>query len=358
MSCKVLLHVPGACAVAEPGCSSEWASSALHLAVSRGCCEADVLTILQADPSAALDFGGDERQTPLQVRLALCELPPAPLACRAQGSATCPDSCLLGTAQRGGCGNVRLYAHACSSTAAASRAHDPLSHPASPHPSVLQLAIRVGRLDLVQLLIPASNPSDVTGSDCTPLHTAVRCQSEAAVQLLLQAAPELVAITSEDEPQCTPLCEAAAAGCTSIVQLMLEAAPGAATASSGDDDGWLPIHAAAEGGHVAVAQLLLAAAPDTATAATEEESPMGAPPDSTPLHLAASRGHVSTVQLLLASTAPAAALAADDVGRFPAHCAFAARSVAALGVLLQAAPSAASMARYVLRGCLPGWVRG
>ncbi|PRW34030.1 hypothetical protein C2E21_7197 [Chlorella sorokiniana] len=252
-------------------CCSEWTATPLHWAVSHGCREADVLTILEADPGAALLFGFENDLSPLQ------------------------------------------------------------------------LAIQAGRLDLAELLIPASNLCNTPSPTCTPLHTAVRCQWEAAVQMLLQAAPKLATVTSDDELEYTPLCEAAAAGCTAIVRLILEAAPEAATAGTGDDACWLPIHAAAEAGHAAVVQLLLAAAPDTAATATEEESPQGAPAGSTPLHLAAASGDVATLQLLLASTAPAAAVAVDGLGRFPAFCALAARNVAALGVLLQAAPSAASM---------------
>lgn len=338
---QVLLHIPGACAVAESGCSSEWASNPLHLAVSRGCCEADVLTILQADPSAAMDVSSDERQTPLQVRLALHELPPVRLACCAQRQPAPTAVCLARHRWN------LLKCVACTLLPQEVQqlivGRTPLSHPAAPHPSVPQLAIQAGRLDLVQLLIPASNLTDVPWSGCTPLHTAVRCQWEAAIQLLLQAAPEAAAARSRDQQRRTPLCEAAAAGCTSIVQLILDAAPEAATASSGPGESrWLPIHAAAEEGHAAVVQLLLAAAPDTAAAASGIASRWGAPPGSTPLHLAAASGDVGTVQLLLASTAPAAALALDGNACLPAHRALKDYNMDALRLLLQAAPAAAS----------------
>lgn len=207
-----------------------------------------------------------------------------------------------------------------------------------PAPTLPQLAIWAGRLDLVRLLIPASLLGGMPLNRCNPLHTAVRCGCEAAAQLLLQAAPEL-AVARRRGKFATPLCEAAAAGCTAIVRLILEAAPEAATAGSG----WLPIHAAAEEGHAAVVQLLLAAAPEAAAAATAEESPKGAPHASTPLHLAAASGDVGTVQLLLASSAPAAALSMNGASCTPAHCALAARHVPALAVLLQVAPAAASI---------------
>ncbi len=205
-----------------------------------------------------------------------------------------------------------------------------------------QLAIRAERLDLVQLLIPASDLETAPSGGSTPLHTAVQCQCEAAVQLLLQAAPGLASVPSREGFELTPLCEASANGCTAIVRLMLEAAPQAATACSYDDAIFLPIHAAANAGHAAVVQLLLAAAPQTATAVTGEAGPWDAPPESTPLHLAAAHGDISTLQLLLASTAPTAALAMDGYQRLPAYCAIASRNVAALVALLQAAPAAAS----------------
>ncbi len=65
---QALLAGPGAGTIQDTSCSSEGSSTALHWAVSHGCSEADVCTILEADPSAARKRGGDDLQTPLQVR--------------------------------------------------------------------------------------------------------------------------------------------------------------------------------------------------------------------------------------------------------------------------------------------------
>lgn len=345
----------------EPGSAHEldpesetWCATPLHWAVLHGCCEADVRSVLAADPGAALEL--DEGPSPLQVRsqcVSCCDLPTL-----LQSVAGLSIMVLLSLFAQGlvpACHCPGVHPTCCAFPSAQPRSHL-TSPPCALPPSSLQLAIQAGRMDLVQLLIPASNLTEVPSNGCTPLHTAVRCRWEAAAQLLLQAAPEAAAIDSDDELEFTPLCEAAAAGCTAIVQLILEAAPEAATSWSGKDADWLPMFAAAEEGHAAVVQLLLAAAPDTATAATQEVPLCGPPSGSTPLHLAAEHGDVSTVQLLLAATAPTAALKLDGLSRTPAYCALVNRNTAALAILLQAAPAAASFLDIDDQVGMPGGV--
>ncbi len=114
------------------------------------------------------------------------------------------------------------------------------------------------------------------------------------VKLLLAAAPGTELALSTDEGN-TALHFAATWGAPAAVQALLQAAP--ETALVADVWGHLPLHGGA--GHVEVVRLLLAAAPGTELARTAN--------GRTALHCAASRGAPAAVQALL-QAAPEAVL--------------------------------------------------
>ena len=136
---------------------------------------------------------------------------------------------------------------------------------------------------------------------CRPLHLAALHGPEAAVRLLLEAAP--AAAMAADALGCLPLHWAAQNRRMAAVCLLLEAAPEAASAAAASV--WLPLHYAAVGGHELTVRLLLQAAPQAAMAATAE--------GWLPLHFAADCGHGAAVRLLL-EAAPQAAATITEFG--------------------------------------------
>ena len=98
---------------------------------------------------------------------------------------------------------------------------------------------------------------------------------------------------------------------------------------------YLPIHAAAEAGHADVLRILVAAAPDTAAERTDDHD--------TPLDLAARFGHLLCIQVLLSAVGRHLALLGGEVDYgVPLHSAAANNQVAAMRLLLAAAPEAAT----------------
>lgn len=173
----------------------------------------------------------------------------------------------------------------------------------------------------VQLLLQADPASALCPMDGgkLPIHLAaggcVRVGEQemaATLRLLLAAAPETAAAVCSSDYGWSPLHLASIKGFEAAVRVLLEAAP--AMAAVGDEDGSLPAHLtidnAAEdpGGSAAILKLLLEAAPETAAAQDKD--------GRTPLHAAAAEGAEDLVRLLLAANPAAAGCAAMACCRF------------------------------------------
>ena len=164
---------------------------------------------------------------------------------------------------------------------------------------------------------------------------AAQCGDLPALRRLLAAAPGLALAGDEDSwwGQ-SPLSHAAHRGQEAAVRLLLEAAP--AAAHRADRGARLPLHWAACGGNEAIVQLLLGAAPEACMAADSD--------GCLPLHLAAQSAEREGVMALLLAAASAGAVLSDSQGMLPLHKAAIWGSEAMVRLLLEVAPAAASCA--------------
>eukprot|EP01113_Clastostelium_recurvatum_P015037 TRINITY_DN1829_c0_g1_i3.p1 TRINITY_DN1829_c0_g1~~TRINITY_DN1829_c0_g1_i3.p1 ORF type:complete len:1038 (-),score=259.17 TRINITY_DN1829_c0_g1_i3:84-3197(-) len=152
----------------------------------------------------------------------------------------------------------------------------------------------------------------------TPLHVAVREESEAAVKVLVEQVSSPPPLTHPNEDGESPLHIAAALGYNSILSILMS--HNGANLEVRDSLGWTPVHHAAAAGHASTVALILER--------VASQSPSDSSPNSfvrylrsrdlegqTPLHLAALGGHEEAAwNLIFAGADPEAR---DLRGRTP-----------------------------------------
>lgn len=122
--------------------------------------------------------------------------------------------------------------------------------------------------------------------DAAPIHDAVKSSQLTAVQQMLQADPNLVALP--DDRGHPPLLLAVQADDLPMAQFLLEAG---ADPNQSDPKRWTPLHEAASRGNPALVQLLLQSG---AKVDAREKQNQG-----TPLHIACFHGNVEICRILL-----------------------------------------------------------
>ncbi len=128
------------------------------------------------------------------------------------------------------------------------------------------------------------------------------------LKLLLQVVPDSAMAIATDNGGWTPATTAASLNRDAALKLLLEAAP--AVVMQADGMGRLPTYHAALKGHATCLKLLLDAAPASALA------PVSSMGNYTAAHAAAHNGHAAALQQILA-VAPAAAAARGIDGNTP-----------------------------------------
>ena len=177
------------------------------------------------------------------------------------------------------------------------------------------------------------------------VHSAAEGGSVEIIDVLLAAAPEQASAVTDWGH--TPLHVAAGGGQLEAAWCLLQAAP--ATAAVADEDGLLPLHwAAISRGPAAAAVIELL--PAAGAPGLDATTVMG----YLPLHLAARHGNVAAVALLL-EAAPTATLRQSNAGRRPLHVALRCGCIDAARLLLPATGLSADQLLDAQAAAVPSW---
>ena len=194
----------------------------------------------------------------------------------------------------------------------------------------LALAVKSGKLRVVQLVLELGADPHATIQGRTPLQHAASTGSIAVTQLLLEKID--CSSSSESKYLADGLLVAVACGHEEIVALLLNKG---SDAESSDPEGYKLLHLAANNGSCEIAELLVLSGADPNARAKRRE---------TPLHLAAQNGHHTIARFLLDNGADCSKK--NEEGQTALHYAAEHGHTEAARVLVDAGVPVNSMAEY------------